>query len=142
MGEPGLRVAAAHVQDPFAKDGCLDQDFDDDGVPDGRALARELLYVAPVDEGHIPAGEHLDAVVGHVEEQVLEVDGFARDVDGENLSLPLPGQLLPIGETAYEDAAAVRRIALANGVRGRLQGLKPEGESENRFPVLLGQSGA
>jgi hypothetical protein len=76
MGEPRASVPPADVEHPFAKDRGLDQDSDQDGMADSGPRIDQLLEVLARDHRHLAAGQHLNAVIGNVEEKVLEIHRF------------------------------------------------------------------
>ena len=60
--------------------------------------AGEGLKFLAWDDRNLTAGQHLDVVIGLVEEQVLEVQRFTGNMQGEDLSPALCGDLLSVGE--------------------------------------------
>ena len=94
-------------------------------MPDEGPGVDQLLQVLARHEGDLAAGQHLDAVVGDVEEQMLQVEGVARDMQGDDLADPVARELLAVGETRSEHAAHRGQIALAGQIGRRLHRADP-----------------
>lgn len=109
-------VAAPDVQYPFAEDRGIDQDGHQHGMPHRGPDAHQLVKRGARDERHLGAGQRLDAVVGDIEEEVLEVERFAGDMDRDDLPGAVVGHLLAERESRKEDGAGLRRVALAHRI--------------------------
>jgi hypothetical protein len=102
-------------------------------------VAGDLLDLRAGDDGQMAAGEHLHAVVGDVEEDVLEIERFAGNVDRQDLPATVAGQLLPVGEARYQHSATAGQLAFADRVASRRQRFERVGEGEDRVAIALRQ---
>jgi hypothetical protein len=78
-------------------------------------------------------------VIGHVEEQVLQVQGVARDMQGDDLANPVARQLLPVGEAGAQHAANGRHVAFPGQIGRRLHDPRPVRQGQHGLPILLRQ---
>jgi len=135
MGDAFARVAAADVDHPFAEDRGLDQGQLDDRAADPRPVEDELLQGLARHVGDIAASEHLDRVVGRVEEDVLKVDRIAWDAHRHDLARPVAGHLLAIGEAVDQDSAIGGQGPLADQVASCVEPAHPVRQVENGLTI-------
>ena len=104
------------------------------------ALDRAIFWISARGiDGEMAAGQHLHAVVGDVEEDVLEIERFARNVDRKDLPAAVAGQLLPVGEARDQDSAAGRQLTFANRVAAGREGFHRVRQREDGLAIVVGQ---
>ncbi|MBX9460963.1 MAG: hypothetical protein KL785_07605 [Brevundimonas sp.] len=87
-----------------------------------------------LDDGHLAAGQHLDAVVGHGQRQLLQVERLSGNVERHDLAHALAGLLLAIGEAGEQNRAGQGPVALAHEIGSGLQRLELERKVEKGLP--------
>src|SRR5690348_12488081 len=80
-------------------------------------------------------------MVRDFEEHVLEIDGVARDADGENLARSVAGDLLAVCVAGGQSHAGRRHVAFADEVAARIEPPQPVREVENQRAIFIGQPG-
>ena len=87
-----------------------------EGAPEVRVSDRDFLERVLRDFRDFRPRQHLHIMVGFIEEQVLEVERLARNVDRQDLPLAVPGHLVTERIAGHEHRAALRAIAFAYAV--------------------------
>ena len=101
--------------------------------------ARQFLERLARDQRDIRPRQRLHAVVGDVEEQVLEVHRVAWDMQRDDLPAAVAGDFLPIGEAAEQHGAVRRRVALADRIGVRFERLARVRYVEDGAAVFLAE---
>jgi hypothetical protein len=134
--EPGAGVAASDIEHPFPEDRGFDQDIEHDRVAHRGARARQVAQILAADNSHIAPGQHLHAVIGDIEIEVLEVECVARNVNRQDLPLTIAGVFLPVGETGHQHAALIRNIPFPGEVGRRFQRPETVRQGQDRLAIL------
>lgn len=81
MRYPSARVAAAHIDHPFAKDRRIDQSINPHCPPDRRPGVGELQQRGSRNGRHVATAQTLNAVIGETQERVLQIDELAWNME-------------------------------------------------------------
>ena len=116
MRDPRAGVAAADIDHPFAEDRRVDQGVDPHRQAHRRPRFRQVENGASRNDRRLAPVEALHIVVGGAEQRVLQIDEFARDVEGNDLAAAVAQQLLPIGKAAQQKRAFAGLLAFADEI--------------------------
>lgn len=121
MRDAAARVAAADIGDPLACDRCIDKRVDPQRAADIGVAESQLLQHRSFDIDGRDLRERLYVVIGIVQEQMLQVEKVAGDLDRDDLARTLEGELLAIGEATDDEAAMGEESrSFADEIGGRL----------------------
>src|SRR3954453_16731513 len=101
MREPLLCRSAADIDDPLAEDRRIDEGLTPEPLRDEGTRSRQGPQGFVRVESDRALGGRPDVVVHHLQMQALQVRDVSRDVDRENLALPLIRSLRTNPEASY-----------------------------------------
>jgi len=141
MRDPGVSLAAAEPDHPFAEDRRIDERVAPERVVEDRVAPDDVADARMRDEGELRRHERADAVVHDLEMQALQVGEVARRVERHDLPLAAVEELVAADE-AFEDEAALGRLVLvADDVLVGGEALHRHRQGEQRLLVVGGEVG-
>ena len=110
------RRTPSHRHQPLAVDGGIDQGAQPQQAAEVEMRLGDLTQVGVRDQAD-PAGcECHHPVVHLLQQETMQVDEIARDMQGGELALPVPEQLVAGGEAFEQQAALAGALLLAHQV--------------------------
>ena len=104
-----VSLPTTQADHPLAEHGCIDQGVAPERIANARTAPGQVANGLVRDEHHLACGQRAEAVVHHVEMETLKVGHVARNVERENLSLAVLGQLVSEAQAWSEVAQIVVR---------------------------------